>query len=120
MSKKRIKIMIQGPNRRTYFRNGPIALHVSNNQKIENYMETLKLYDYIQIRVNGKRRDSIVQDLVDDMRRDKELAGKTGQEIVDRIRLRACSGAWEALGRFLNSYKTYCKTHNFQPESVKR
>ena len=35
--KKRIKIMIQGPNRRTYFRKGPIALHVSNNQELENY-----------------------------------------------------------------------------------
>ena len=31
MSKKRIKIMIQGPNRRTYFRKGPIALHVSDD-----------------------------------------------------------------------------------------
>ena len=29
--KKRIKIMIQGPNRRTYFRKGPITLHVSDD-----------------------------------------------------------------------------------------
>ena len=33
MSKKRIKIMIQGPNRRTYFRKGPIALHVSDKHE---------------------------------------------------------------------------------------
>ena len=36
MSKKRIKIMIQGPNRGTYFRKGPIALNVSENQELEN------------------------------------------------------------------------------------
>ena len=37
MSKKRIKIMIQGPNRRTYFRKGPVALHVSDNQELEKF-----------------------------------------------------------------------------------
>ena len=36
MSKKRIKIMIQDPNRRTYFRKRPIALHVSDNQELDN------------------------------------------------------------------------------------
>ena len=28
MRKKRIKIIVQGPNRATYYRKGPIALHV--------------------------------------------------------------------------------------------
>ena len=37
MSKKRIKITVKGPNRRTYFRKGPIELHVSDNKEIENY-----------------------------------------------------------------------------------
>ena len=83
-------------------------------------METLKLYDYIQIRVNGKRHKSIVQDLIDDMCKDKELTCKTGQEIVNHIRRHACSGAWEALGLFLQSYKAYCKNHNFHSESVTR
>ena len=81
-------------------------------------METLKLYDYIHIRVNGKRRHSIVQDLVDDMREDKELVGKTGQEIVSHICRLACSGAREALSRFLQSYKNYCAAHNFKHESL--
>jgi len=81
-------------------------------------METLKLYDYIQIRVNGNRRDGIVQDLVDDMRQDKELVGKTGQEIVNHICRLACVGAREALSRFLHSYKHYCVAHNFKHESV--
>ena len=40
MSKQRIKIMIKGPNRRTYFRKGPIALHVSENSK-ENIQEPM-------------------------------------------------------------------------------
>ena len=29
--------MIQGPNRRTYFRKGPIALHVSDNQELKKF-----------------------------------------------------------------------------------
>jgi len=81
-------------------------------------MEVLKLFDYIQKRVNGKRNDSIVQDLVDDMARDKELKGKTGAEIVSHIRWKACTGAREALGKFLQSYKQYCKAHNYLPEQV--
>ena len=40
--KKRIKIMIQDPNRRTYFRKGPIVLHVSDNQELENYGKSNK------------------------------------------------------------------------------
>lgn len=83
-------------------------------------MQELSLYNYIQIRVNGKRRYGIVQDLVDDMKEDKELNGKTGQEIVSHICWRACLGAREALGRLLSSYKAYCKSHDYQPENVKK
>ena len=58
MSKKRIKIMIQGPNRRTYFRKGPIALHVSENQELENYDSTIYTDDdSIRNHVN-RRADS--------------------------------------------------------------
>lgn len=81
-------------------------------------MEKLTLYAYIQQRIAGRRTDSIVQDLIDDMRRDKELAGMTGTEIVHHIRWHACEGARLALSRFLQSYKYHCKAHNYEPESL--
>ena len=31
--KKRIKIIVKSPNHQTFFRKGPIALHVSEEQK---------------------------------------------------------------------------------------
>lgn len=63
----------------------------------------MTFYAYIQKRIEGRRMDSIVQDLIDDMKRDKELQGKTGAEIVSNIRWKACSGANEALNRFISS-----------------
>ena len=81
-------------------------------------MEKLSLYAYIQQRIAGRRTDSIVQDLIDDMKQDKELAGKTGAEIVSHIRWRACSGALEALNRFLKSYRHHCKVHEYEPEKL--
>lgn len=81
-------------------------------------MEKLTLYAYIQQRIAGRRTDSIVQDLIDDMRRDKELAGMIGSEIVHHIRWRACEGARLALSRFLQSYKHHCKAHNYEPERL--
>lgn len=81
-------------------------------------METITLYDYIQKRIKGVRRDNIVQDLLDDMEEDKELKGKTAQEIVNRIHWKGCDGAIEALGLLVKSYKQYCKAHNLQREQV--
>lgn len=81
-------------------------------------MDKMTLYAYIQMRIAGRRTDSIVQDLIDDMRQDKALAGMTGAEIVSHIRWHGCMGAREALNRFLNSYKTYCKCHNLECEKT--
>ena len=76
-------------------------------------MDKLTLYEYIVLRINGKRRYNIVQDLIDDMKRDKELEGKAWYEIVWHIKSRACVGCLEALGLFLKSYKRYCKDHGY-------
>jgi hypothetical protein len=81
-------------------------------------METMTMYAYIMKRIEGRRTESIVQDLVDDMARDNELEGKTAQEIVNHIRLRACDGAWEATKQFVQQYKQYCKKHHMEAESV--
>jgi arginine utilization protein RocB len=81
-------------------------------------METMTMYAYIKKRIAGRRTESIVQDLVDDMARDNELEGKTAQEIVNHIRLRACDGAWEATKQFVKQYKQYCKQHNMEAEPV--
>lgn len=81
-------------------------------------METMTMYAYIQRRIEGRKTQSIVQDLVDDMKSDTELPGKTAQEIVDRIRLLACDGAWEATKQFVQQYKQYCKKHNMKAEPV--
>ena len=76
------------------------------------------MYAYIQKRIAGRRTESIVQDLVDDMKCDKNLNGKTAQEIVNHIRLVACYGAWEATKQFVQQYKQYCKKHNVKAEPV--
>ena len=76
------------------------------------------MYAYILKRIEGRRTESIVQDLVDDMKCDKDLNGKTAQEIVNHIRLVACYGAWEATKQFVQQYKQYCKKNNMQAEPV--
>ena len=82
-------------------------------------MEKLTFYDYIQMRVKGRRTHGIVQDLVDDMKYDEELARKeNGQEIVDHIKWMACAGAYEALKHFISAYKKYCKVHELEAERV--
>jgi hypothetical protein len=60
-----------------------------------------------------------MQDLVDDMGQDEELAEKeNGQQIVDHIKWLACAGAYEALKRFISAYKKYCKDHELEAEHV--
>lgn len=82
-------------------------------------MEKFSFYDYIQLRANGRRTKTIVQDLVDDMKQDEELAEKeNGQQIVDHIKWLACAGAYEALKRFISAYKKYCKDHELEAEHV--
>ena len=81
-------------------------------------METMTMYCYILKRIEGRRTSSIVQDFIDDMARDKELEGKTAQEIVNHIRLVACDGAWDATKKFVQQYKRYCKKHNVKAETV--
>ena len=81
-------------------------------------MKEMTLYNYIQMRIKGKHTLSIVQDLIDDMKSDKELEGLNAQEIVEHIRIRACEGAWEALKRFIQQYKQYCKRNNIEHEPV--
>lgn len=76
------------------------------------------MYAYIHKRIEGRRTHSIVQDLIDDMRCDKNLAGKTAQEIVNHIRLLACDGAWDATKKFVQQYKRYCKKNNVKAEPV--
>ena len=76
------------------------------------------MYAYIQRRIAGRRTESIVQDLLDDMKSDTELPDKSAQEIVNRIRLLACDGAWEATKQFVQQYKRYCKKHNIEAELV--
>ena len=75
------------------------------------------MYDYIKMRIGMSRR-SIVQDLVNDMRRDEALEGMDAQEIVEHIRHMACTGAWQALRRFVSQYKRYCKLHGLKSEEV--
>lgn len=82
-------------------------------------MEKMTLYTYIEKRISGPRRHSIVQDLIDDMKRDKALEGKTAQEIVNHIGRHACAGAWDALKQFVQQYKRYCKAHGLEAEDVK-
>lgn len=81
-------------------------------------MEKMTLYAYIQKRTEGRRTDSIVQDLIDDMKRDERLAGMNAQEIVNHIRWEACTGAREALTMFVAQYKRYCKAHGLVAENV--
>ncbi|MBR3856415.1 MAG: hypothetical protein IKM68_00345 [Bacteroidaceae bacterium] len=82
-------------------------------------MEKLTFFEYIQLRVNGRRTHGPMQDLVDDMGQDEELAEKeNGQQIVDHIKWRACAGAYEALKRFISAYKKYCKDHALEAEHV--
>lgn len=82
-------------------------------------MEKLTFYDYIQMRVKGRRTHGPMQDLVDDMGQDEELAEKeNGQQIVDHIKWMACAGAYEALKRFISAYKKYCKDHSLEAEHV--
>ena len=78
----------------------------------------MTLYAYIQKRIAGRRTCGIVQDLIDDMERDKDLKGKTGVEIVFHISVRACFEAREALKRFISSYRQYCKAHGYQAERL--
>ena len=81
-------------------------------------MEKMTLYAYIQKRINGPRRDSIMQDLIDDMANDEELKGKTAQEIVNHIRCKACFEAWFATTQFVQQYKKYCKKNGLEAETV--
>lgn len=78
-------------------------------------MKKLTLYQYFLLRAE-KRTDSIVQDLVDDMTRDKELIGMSGAQIVSHICWNGCSGAVEALRQFLCAYRAYCKRNGFEYE----
>ena len=80
-------------------------------------MEKLTMYDYIKMRI-GMNRRSIVQDLINDMKRDEALKGMTAQEIVEHIRHKACYGAWQAMRRFVSQYKRYCKLHELEAEEV--
>jgi hypothetical protein len=95
-----------------------LARNIQNFNELNEIMETMTMYAYIKKRIKGPCRDSIVQDLIDDMARDNELEGKTAQEIVNHIRLRACDGAWEATKQFVQQYKQYCKQHNMEAEPV--
>lgn len=80
--------------------------------------ETYTLYAYIERRINGKRTDHIVQDLIDDMARDRELPGMTGAQIVTHIVLNGCMEAVEVLETLLKSYKQYCRNHGYKPEEL--
>lgn len=44
--------------------------------------------------------------------------GKSAQEIVNHIRWRACSGAWDATKQFVQQYKQYCKNNGLEAEIV--
>lgn len=82
-------------------------------------METFTFYDYIQKRMKGIQRDSIVTDLFADIKRDEEIKeGMTGQEIANHIRWKACEGAFEAMKRIINQYKQYCKARGYESENV--
>ena len=82
-------------------------------------MEEFYLIEYIAKRLQGKRHEGPVQDLLDDMRCVyHHLQGKTAQEIVDYICLRAVPEARKALIQFVHSYRHYCKTHNLKAEEI--
>lgn len=81
-------------------------------------METLTLYAYIERRIKGKRTDSVVQDLIDDMALDREIPGMTGSQIVTHIVWSGCSEAVDALVTFVKSYKQYCRAHGYKPEAL--
>ena len=83
-------------------------------------MEKMTFYAFCERRFKMTRRCSIVQDLIDDMKRDPELKGMTAQEIVYHIRYRnhCCDGCWKALIRLVAQYKQYCKRNELQVEEV--
>ena len=92
-------------------------LNITN--KPSKTMGKLTFFEYIQMRVKGRRTHGPMQDLVDDMGQDEELAEKeNGQQIVNHIKWLACAGAYEALKRFISAYKKYCKDHMLEAEHV--
>ena len=74
------------------------------------------MYGYFLIR-SKKRTHTIVQDLIDDMKRDKELIGLSGAAIVSHIRWNCCDGAIEALRKFLRAYRAYCGRNGYAYET---
>ena len=87
-------------------------------QTINSKDNVFFFYDYILYRIAGRRTHTIVQDLIDDMRRDVWPDDITGPEIVSRIRSKGCSGARAALAILINGYRNYCRTHGYVTEAL--
>lgn len=83
-------------------------------------MGKMTFYEFCERRWAMTRRCSIVQDLLDDMKRDPRLKGMTGQEIAYYIVVanNCCDGCYEALKRLVAQYIQYCKRNQLESEPV--
>lgn len=79
-------------------------------------MKKLTLYQYFKLRAKESSDVGTVQDLIDDMKRDKELKGKSGAEIVNRICFLGDVWAQDALREFVQAYKTFCEISGYEYE----
>ena len=83
----------------------------------ENNRRIFTLYEYFEKRLKGPRYNTIVQDLIDDMKTDKRFKpGMRGSEITFIIDFYGCDGAKEALKEFIKCYKRYCTINGYDQE----
>ena len=95
-------------------------IHQECDALIRGMKTKMTFHEFCERRFKMTRRCSIVQDLLDDMKRDPELKGMTAQEIVYHIRYRnhCCDGCYEALKRLVAQYIQYCKRNNLEREPI--
>ena len=78
-------------------------------------MENLLFIDYIKLRLKGRRTDTPMGDLLNDMESDmsklEELQNLTA--ITSYISFHACPECWEVFKRFRSQYRKYCRDNNY-------
>lgn len=85
-------------------------------------MENLFFIDYIKLRLKGRRLNSPMGDLLDDMGSDlrklEEL--QTLDAITSHIAFQACPGCWEVFKRFRSQYRRYCRANDYIADNEKQ
>lgn len=83
-------------------------------------MESLKLIDYIKMRIKKRRTGTPMGDLLYDMERDMNNLEEclTAGNISIRIGIRACPECQEVFGRFFRQYRNYCRNNGYLAEDL--